>query len=209
MKNISVIIDAKKFSEKNTKIFNNRTGSFLKSIDVNLLKKKLSFFFVNNHNSRNTLILLKKLNINCGYNAGTPRKISKLILKQLKYGMINVHPAKLPEYRGCSSTEWTIYNHDRLANTVHFMCSEYDQGPIIKIKFYKFKKKENYKFIRSYLYKDSLKLGVSTLLKIQKKNIDISNFLKQNPKEGKYWNVIPKSKFALIPKILKKGYSAL
>ena len=54
------------------------------------------------------------------------------ILSIPKFGGINIHGGLLPEYRGCSPTEWSIINHENIAGvTLHVISSGIDEGPII------------------------------------------------------------------------------
>jgi len=49
-----------------------------------------------------------------------------------QYGVINLHPAPLPEYRGCNSYAHAIMNGDKKYRvTLHYVEEEIDTGPII------------------------------------------------------------------------------
>ena len=145
--NIFVIIDTFGIKAKDHAIFKKRTdGKFADTYDLNQFLKKLNdnsipFYFVSNHNSNKAKILYDNLHLDCLLNAGTPRKISDIILKSTKKGVVNIHPGILPAYRGCSCVEWAILNDDPVGNTAHFMDSGYDTGPIILSENYSFPKK--------------------------------------------------------------------
>jgi methionyl-tRNA formyltransferase len=54
------------------------------------------------------------------------------ILSAPKFGGINIHGGLLPEYRGCSPTEWSIIKCENIAGvTLHVISSGIDEGPII------------------------------------------------------------------------------
>jgi methionyl-tRNA formyltransferase len=207
LKNVFIICDQSKTSYRMQKVFKERVGSFFDKFDIYKTKHKIPFFFVDDHNSRQTFDLLKKLKIDCLYNAGTLKKLSNRIIKKIKLGCINVHPAILPYYRGASSTEWSIYNSDRIGNTVHLMNKNYDEGPIIKIEYYKFSKNTTYYDIRRTVYKKGIDLGLQTLLNIQENTLDFKKFKTQNKNEGKTYKPIPNKKLNfIIKKVNKNGY---
>ena len=153
LNDIVVICDSKTISDKDKKIWLERTsGAFDlgKYKKINIYKfdaEKIPFYFVKNHNHKNSIQLVKSLKLDVLLNAGTPRKLSKNVLKSTRHGVINVHPGLLPEYRGCSAVEWAIYNDKKVGNTTHFMTEEYDEGPIIKSESYNFLPDDDYKSI--------------------------------------------------------------
>ena len=86
-----------------------------KFLNKDILKylKKSSFKFrvINNLNEKNTLEIIKKksdLNIICGFPYIFPEKI---FLN--KFGTINCHAGKLPNYRGGSPLNWQMINNER------------------------------------------------------------------------------------------------
>lgn len=164
------IIDLKMFSVKDLNLWLKRTNEDLIaqafSTDISLMNQKdmhTPFYFVKNHNSKEFLDLIRKLDINCMLNAGTPRKISQNILNHVEKGIVNVHPGVLPKYRGCSCIEWAIYNDDQIGNTVHLMTSDYDAGPVLKIETYNFSQQSNYKDIRTHVLLRSVELAAESL----------------------------------------------
>lgn len=54
------------------------------------------------------------------------------VLSIPKFGGINIHGGLLPEYRGCSPTEWSIIKRENIAGvTLHVISAGIDEGPII------------------------------------------------------------------------------
>jgi methionyl-tRNA formyltransferase len=207
LKNVYIICDQAKTSSKMKDVFKERVGNFFEKFDIYKTKRKLSFFFVDSHNSNQTIDLLDELKINCVFNAGILKKLSNKIINKIEFGCINVHPAILPLYRGASSTEWSIYNSDRVGNTVHFMNKNYDEGPIIKIEYYKFSKKTKYYDIRRTVYEKGINLGLQTLSYMQKNKLDHRKFKIQSKNEGKIYKPIPNKKLKfIINKVNKYGY---
>ena len=90
LKNVFIICDQSKTSYRMQKVFKERVGSFFDKFDIYKTKHKIPFFFVDDHNSRQTFDLLKKLKIDCLYNAGTLNALScNVIMSLLLFTQIN------------------------------------------------------------------------------------------------------------------------
>ncbi len=62
-----------------------------------------------------------------------PQIIKAELLSIPKYGVINVHGALLPDYRGCLPSFWYLYMDEKLGGaTVHYMSAKIDDGDIIE-----------------------------------------------------------------------------
>ena len=60
-----------------------------------------------------------------------PQVIKPELLSVPKYGIINVHGALLPNYRGLMPSFWYLYNDEKLGGaTVHYMSADIDDGDI-------------------------------------------------------------------------------
>lgn len=194
--NIVVICDSKLPSEKDKKIWLERTGGVFERVDnggpdiYNLGHSMIPFYFVDSHNSAKTINIIKSLGIDCLFNAGTPRKLSSKIISSVEYGVVNVHPGLLPEYRGCTCVEWAIYNDDKIGNTAHFMDDKYDMGPIITSEWYEFSKDADYQSIRVRVHRDGCRLAGRVLGAIKMNRIRPTDGLQQNSAQGKYWSPI-------------------
>jgi len=213
IKNICVICDSKTMSEKDKKIWLDRTGGAFENVDngnaniYGLAKEQIPFYFVENHNSQNTLDLINNKNIGCLFNAGTPRKLSTNLISSVKHGVVNIHPGMLPNYRGCSAVEWAIFNDDKVGNTAHFMSEGYDTGPIITSEWYEFPKDTDYQSIRIRVYREACVLAGKVLYAIQKNQMTPSDGIIQNEIYAKYWDPIPDDKFeSVISKVAEKKY---
>mgnify|MGYP001156850590 FL=1 len=209
LKDITVICDSKTISKKDKKIWLQRTngalgkfeGGFNNSIyEIN--QTRVPFYFVNNHNDESTEGLIYHLSLDVLVNAGTPRKLSKSILKSVKYGVINIHPGILPKYRGCSAVEWAIFNNEKVGNTAHFMTEGYDEGPIIISEWYEFPLDVDYKSIRIKVYREGCILAGKVLRLIKEKNMTPSDVKPQDEKNAFYWDPIPDSKFKKVIEII-------
>lgn len=62
-----------------------------------------------------------------------PQVVKPELLSIPKYGIINVHGALLPEYRGLLPSFWYLYNDEKVGGaTVHLMSSDIDDGAIVE-----------------------------------------------------------------------------
>ena len=60
-----------------------------------------------------------------------PQVIKPELLGIPQYGVLNVHGALLPDYRGCLPSFWYLYNDEKLGGaTVHYMSAAIDDGDI-------------------------------------------------------------------------------
>lgn len=75
---------------------------------------------------------VKSLEADLAVVASYNKKFPKELLKLTKDGFINLHPSKLPDYRGANPYSHVIINgEEESAITLHFMDEEYDTGDII------------------------------------------------------------------------------
>lgn len=211
VKKIHVLCDAKLISEKDRRIWQERTGGFFEADAIenftiyNFGKAQIPFYFVDNHNSEITLTLVKKLGLNCLFNAGTPRKLSGTIISSVRHGVINVHPGLLPAYRGCSAVEWAIYNDDKVGNSAHFMSESYDAGPVIESEYYEFSKEATYQEIRNKVYQSGCGLAGRVLAKIQENGLIAEYAREQDERLAVSWKPIPDEKMREVMIKVSKG----
>lgn len=201
--NIFVICDSKITSERDMKIWQERTGGVFEKTSSEIIniynfgKSMIPFFFVDSHNGKQTIDIIKTFDIDCLFNAGTPRRLSRKIIDSVEHGVVNIHPGILPEYRGCTCVEWAIYNDEKIGNTAHFMDEGYDTGPIITSECYEFSKNATYQAIRVKVYQEGCLLAGRVLSEIKKHKIRPSDGLKQNPEKGQFWSPIPEDKMSV------------
>jgi len=70
-----------------------------------------------------------------------------------KIGFLNVHPGRLPQYRGRNCPEWALWNGDAIWTTAHLIDSGVDTGPIVAERRYDFPAGWSYERIRANLYR--------------------------------------------------------
>lgn len=201
--NSVVICDSKLMSEKDLKIWRERTGNAFKEFESSDALYKfgsamLPFYFVDSHNSSQTLDLISALGLHCLFNAGTPRKLTHTIINSVEHGVVNVHPGILPNYRGCSCVEWAILNDDKVGNTAHFMDEDYDTGSIITSEGYDFPKNARYQTIRTTIYREGCHLAGRVLASIKKHKIRPIDGQLQTAASGTYWPPISVDEMATV-----------
>jgi methionyl-tRNA formyltransferase len=156
-KEFHFIFDDIGFSDLDLDIINSRVDrSFIgKSLYNQFFDKRLEEchkFFNFSHNSNETIEYIKINQIDVLLNIGTTKKLKKEVIEATKYGIINIHPGNLPDYRGSCAVEWAIYNFDPIFLSAHFMALNYDAGPIITKQFLKLKCGDTYRVLRTKVY---------------------------------------------------------
>jgi len=196
---LAVLLDEKIETEKDLRIWRERTGGAFENIagaSLHAFLQTSPFHFVGSHNGERCLNLIARLGLGCLVNAGTPRKLSGAVLAAVPHGVVNVHPGVLPAYRGCSCVEWAIYNDDKVGNTAHFMTAGYDEGPVIMSEWYEFPKDSDYQSIRVRTYRDGFVLMGKAVAMVSQKQMKPSDGIVQA--EGKYWQPIPDDKMQVV-----------
>lgn len=88
--------------------------------------------FNNSLSDKGFLQQIKDLNADLGVVASFNKKLPKELLKLTKDGFINLHPSKLPDYRGSNPYSHVIINGEETsAITLHYIDEEFDTGDII------------------------------------------------------------------------------
>lgn len=84
------------------------------------------------------LRIIRNLRVDLGVVASYNKKLPKELLCLSRDGFINLHPSKLPDYRGANPYSHVIINGEKeSAITLHFMDEEFDTGDIIsQYRFY-------------------------------------------------------------------------
>lgn len=161
---------------------------------------EIPVFLVKNHNGAKSEKLLRKINPEIIINAGTPRILKENIISIPSRGIVNCHPGILPEYRGCTCVEWSIYNDDEVGSTCHFMDAGIDSGAIIYSEVMPIRKGDVYEKVRT----DVLFHGVKVLIKGLKKIINGNLNSRSLPKQigGNYYKVIPEDKLEEVKRKL-------
>jgi methionyl-tRNA formyltransferase len=82
-------------------------------------------------NSERTVEIFKEANADLGLSLGNGY-ISRRIFSIPRFGMINMHGERLPQYQNAQSVIWPIYNMERTTGlTIHQIDDKIDTGPIL------------------------------------------------------------------------------
>ena len=114
------------------------------------------------------------------------------VISKFKFGIINFHPGDLPEYRGCMTPEWQIYEGRKVISTCHLIDDGIDSGDIIA-------KRElvldysNYNKMRGGIYPETAKFVVEIINEIQKQGCIKAT--KQDETNAKYRKVMESKVF--------------
>lgn len=185
----AVIIDAKGFGPKAQEIHDQRTRGKLPRIAIEEFEQAMfPFFVVSNHSSETCASLVRSLDLDILVNAGTPRILKKVILDAPRAGILSCHPGMIPRFRGCTNVEWAIFHDEPVANTVFYMSTEIDRGPIILQEKVFFSKNDDYETIRVHTQVvgfDLLARGVEKVLQQR-----LVPAMLPHPGEGQYFPVI-------------------
>ena len=159
-----IIFDNKNLSQEELLRFCDRTGYSINDFSFSYNKFNLTSFYVDDHNSKETISIIEKLKINFLVNAGTPRILKNPIITKTPLGILNCHPGILPFFKGCSCVEWSIYEDQPVGNSIHWMDESIDSGPLIATKITKCFISDNYQDIRKRVYHDGF-LFLSQIIK--------------------------------------------
>lgn len=130
------------------------------------------------------LRFLKEKSYDVGIQGGTGI-ITKSIIDEFKYGILNFHPGDLPQYRGCSAPEWQIWEENEIVCTCHIVDEGIDTGEIFKKKVLNVPM-NNYFKMRSQIYVEISKflceiigsLNENFLEQCQKQDESLANYRK-------------------------------
>jgi methionyl-tRNA formyltransferase len=128
------------------------------------------------------------------------------MLETPRIGFMNVHPGRLPAYKGNTCLEWALYNGDDIYATAHIIDAGIDTGPIICEGRYEIREDWDYFDLRANLYAHCAGVMIEALTILEGASQDPSKVLTvQDPDAGHYWQPIPEDKFEIARQRLKQG----
>ena len=119
------------------------------------------------------------------------------MINTAKLCVLNIHPGKLPEYRGNSAPEWAIYNGDLVHITGHVIDQGIDTGPIITQKVLNYKQYINYYEFRSNIYRACADVLIKSLKILNKNGIENSTNV-QSEENAQYRDRISDEKLSVV-----------
>ena len=156
----------------------------------------------------NTIQKIAALHPDIIFCIGSMQLIPKRVLAIPRLGVVNIHPAILPKYRGRYSTAHAIFNGEKETGaTLHFMDAGIDSGPIIAQKIFPIRKEDTARVVYDKFTEVGTKLFrefIESLMRGEKiKSIPqdesrASYYPKGLPNEGKMdpaWDETTKKRF--------------
>jgi len=178
------------------KFENLRCDNLWKPIDQNELKKDFKFYYFESLNSTKLIDFLMKKEYDLGIQGGTGI-IKPIVFNKFKYGILNFHPGKLPEFRGCSCPEWQILQHLPMFSTCHLIDAGIDTGKIIDIKKLNVDYSSYAKF-RSSIYPETAKFVCSVIIKSINLNKLYKDPIEQDHSKSKYYKPIDEKNMMIL-----------
>ena len=201
----SIIVDKKLTTTKDIDIHNERTNN--KYVVKTIFKQdntNANIVYVDNHNSKEVVKLIKETNLDLLLNGYTPRILDTNILTSTPLGVLNCHPGILPDFRGCMAVEWSIFYNKPVGNTIHWMTAGIDEGPIIVSRKSDINLEMSYEKIRTKVQLDGINLFAETVKKCILKKISWTGITQKN---GTYYKPMNNDAFNDVKnKINKKIY---
>jgi methionyl-tRNA formyltransferase len=117
-----------------------------------------------------------------------------------RIGFINVHPGRLPQYRGNSCPEWAIYYGDPVVATAHFIDEGIDTGPVICERTFTIEDGWTYEDMRARLYAHCAGVLLEALSLLDRAGRDDARKIAQ-PQAAQgahYWPPIPAAELAKV-----------
>lgn len=193
----SILYDSKVYDPKNLSIWEERTEGKLPPIKLSEFERKaIPVFYVKDHSSNVTAELVQERGIDLLVNSGTPRILKEPILSAPRVGVVNCHPGILPNYRGCTSVEWALYEDGPVGNTVHLMTCEIDEGPVLATEEISIEKGATYAQIRTLVYLKGWQLMAQAVADLSASDKD--PWKDDYPTGGRYNGVIEADKMQVV-----------
>lgn len=131
------------------------------SVEGALTKNRVSIIDTPNINSSEFFSILDNRNVDLVVSIACPQIVKKSLLNQPPKGVINIHGALLPKYRGKLPSFWVLANdEEKTGVTVHYMNEKLDDGPIIVQKEVPISEKDT---LHSLILKSKVQYGAKAL----------------------------------------------
>lgn len=158
---------------------------------------------VSDINSKESISLLREIKPDIIISALFSQIIKREVINIPKLGVINLHPAYLPNYKGINPTFWAMANGEKYSGaTIHYIDNDIDTGPIIE----RIKILIDQSDTEDKLYWKCVNLGSKLLIKsiakiYQKKDTTIKN------SGGSYFSFPTKKAVKRFQKLKRKFYN--
>jgi methionyl-tRNA formyltransferase len=126
-----------------------------------------------------------------------------------RIGFLNVHPGRLPFYRGNSCPEWALFNGHDIWFTAHLIDAGIDTGPIVLERRYAFPNEWDYFQMRANLYAGAARTVVDAISVIAEADSTGMPFARAQDESGaRYWPRIPETDLAVARARLPRSSAA-
>lgn len=78
--------------------------------------------------------------------------LKRSMIEVPQMGILNVHPGRLPAYRGNSCPEWAVFNDEEIHLTAHMIDAGIDTGPVVVSRVYRIAPEWSYETFRANIY---------------------------------------------------------
>ena len=178
-------------------------GVFKKTEKINYSDFKSKLYYVNGNNSCELEQTLKDLQTDIIV-LGQTGIIRKNIIELAKKGVLNAHPAILPDYRGIDCLKWAVLNNDlsKIGCSIHWVDTGVDTGNIISTRQYKLQPNSSFEELDWDIYLQGINELISVLHKLDT-GVPVQS-TPQTKKSGKQFYKMPLGRELKANKILKK-----
>lgn len=112
-----------------------------------------------------------------------------------RLGILNVHPGRLPDYRGSACPEWALLNGDPVVATAHLVDAGLDTGPVVCARPYPVAPGTPYVRIRAGLYAHCAATLLEAIDLLERHGAGIAV---PQPAGGRRWPPLPAEKLAML-----------
>jgi methionyl-tRNA formyltransferase len=191
---VSVVRNNKHESDKDMRIWEQRTGGRLPPVPLN----GLQIIEVDRISSPTGAEVLSTFDL--AINGGCIEIIKPIALNAPRLGILNIHPGILPKYRGCCAVEWSLHSGDPVGVTAHLMDASIDTGPIVAIKHVDVTLCRDYQDIRIAAFRASFGLAAEAARSLLE-----GRSVPKPQGEGTYWKPIDDERLARVIAAAKRA----
>jgi methionyl-tRNA formyltransferase len=153
--------------------------------------------------------LVKERNVDVAIQGGLGI-LNPSMLAVPRLGFVNVHPGKLPEYRGRNCPEWAILNGDDVFATAHLVDGGIDSGPVICAARYALQPGWDYADFRAHLYAHCAQVLVEALERLDGATAESLPRIAtpQDESRARFWPALPPEELPRVKAALTKRTAA-
>lgn len=120
-------------------------------------------------------------------------------------GFLNVHPGRLPQYRGNMCPERAVLNGDEVWATAHMVDHGIDTGPTVASRKYEFHFVEGYAAFRANLYAHCARVLVDAINMLSAAENPREVPVAQSPEDAAYWAPLTPDEYVAVQKLFSSA----